>query len=120
MKRSNELLNLRSAHGTFPSLGLQIDHIQPQPIFLNNAINPFIAALTDGLARVRTRTAVSERYHGVDNQPLEELGRISFDPLQYLRRQIGPDIQICFLKNLFRSFYRRSIGMGISGGLIGL
>lgn len=67
-----QLLNLGPAHGALPPLRLQIDDVQAQAVLADHAIDPFIAALANGLAGVGAGAAVSHLQKQIHHEALEE------------------------------------------------
>lgn len=54
LKAARELLNTRSANGSFPPLCLQVDRVQTEFVFFDDAIDPAITASAYSLRRVRS------------------------------------------------------------------
>jgi len=68
-----ELLNLWPPYHTLPSLSLNIDCVQPQPVLFDDTVNATIATSPDRLSRVLPRTAVAHCEEEIHNKLFKEL-----------------------------------------------
>ena len=44
-ERADEVLDLWPSHIVFPTLGLDVDHIEPEAIFVNHTVDSLVAGL---------------------------------------------------------------------------
>jgi hypothetical protein len=78
---SRELLNLGSSDRAGPRLCLHINEIEPEAIFLDDAVDSFIARLPYGRARVSERAAVTHRDKQLHHHALEKCRRAFLKPI---------------------------------------
>ena len=69
---AGELLYLGTANCSVPSLRLNIDQVKTKSIFLDDPIDPAIAAPSDCLAGVAERTAIAHSNKQFNDEPLKE------------------------------------------------
>lgn len=72
-KASGECLNIRSGYLAIPTLGLNVNDIKTELIFLNNAVNSFVATTSEMRGRVRKRATVPHANEQIENELLKEL-----------------------------------------------
>jgi hypothetical protein len=65
-----------------PTLGLDVDHVEPKAVFFDGAVYPLVAALADRFARVLQASAIAHLYEEIDNETLELMWRDFEDLLQ--------------------------------------
>ena len=116
-----QLLNLGPAHGALPPLRLQIDDVQAQAVLADNAIDPFIAALANGLAGVGAGAAVSHPQKQIHHEALEESGGGRLDSREDLSGEAGFDPAVRRLQLFLWGFGVGDMRCGqVGGGLFGL
>ncbi|CAE6756824.1 hypothetical protein NSPZN2_30445 [Nitrospira defluvii] len=67
-----KFLNLGAADWSLPALGLNLDHIEAQSVFINDSVNAFVTTATDGPPRFFTAPSIAHFYEYIDDQTLEE------------------------------------------------
>lgn len=75
LEGSGELLDLWTADAIagIPALGLKVDRIEPERIFVDDAVNPAVAAATDGLTRILPGAAVTHFHKQIHDEPFKPL-----------------------------------------------
>ena len=53
------------------ALRLEVDGVEARPVLLDDAVDPSIAAATDGFSRVPMRAAIAHGDEQIDDQALE-------------------------------------------------
>ncbi|CEK13066.1 hypothetical protein CP488_00343 [Chthonomonas calidirosea] len=72
VQRADKLLNFRTPHRIGPLLDLNVDDVQAQFIFVDDAVDSFIAAPTHDLSSLRQAASVPHRNEEPDHQALEQ------------------------------------------------
>ncbi|MNL18385.1 hypothetical protein D3C87_1395280 [compost metagenome] len=73
IQRSCESLNVWAAHRLVGvTLGLQINGVEPEPVFLDDAVDTSITAVTGGAGRILLTAAIPHGHHEIDHQLLKE------------------------------------------------
>jgi hypothetical protein len=76
---------------------LDVDGVQPELVFLDDSVDPAVAALADCLPCILQRAAVPHLQQKFHDEPLEEVGRALPYSLQQLGGQFFPDLLIAKL-----------------------
>lgn len=69
---AGKFLNLGAANGILPALRLEIDAVQAEAVFVDDAVDPAVAAAADGAASVLAGAAVAHFKHEFDDETFEE------------------------------------------------
>ena len=56
---ASEFLNFRATDGILPPLRLEVDAVEAEAVFVDDAVNATVAAATDGAPGVLERAAVA-------------------------------------------------------------
>ena len=73
LKCSGKLHDVRPSNRSIvPSLGLNVDEVQPQFVFFDNSVDTPISTLAHGLSRVGARAAIAHFQEEIDDDPFEE------------------------------------------------
>jgi len=109
MERTDELLDLGPSDRAIPSLGLKVDDIQPQPVLANNAVDPLITRLPNGLPCVGAGAPVTHLKQQLNDQLLEEVRGTILHSGQNLGRETGFHLGVCCLESLLGRLGVRSL-----------
>lgn len=75
VERADEVANGAFAHRALPAFGLQVDGVEAQRVFVEDAVNAVVGAQLRDLPRVGAVAAVAHGHQELHHQPLEEGGR---------------------------------------------
>lgn len=73
-KRSDEALDLFSPDVALPAFGLHIDHIQPEAVLVDHAVDPFVVRLLGDLGGFFARAAVAHCEKKIDHELFKVIG----------------------------------------------
>ena len=80
-----KFLYLRTTDGAFPPFGLDIDHIQPKPIFFDDAVDSAVSTSSNRLASISKTATVTHPHQQIDDEPFKERWRRAHDSLKQFR-----------------------------------
>ena len=76
------MLDVGAANDVAPAFGLQIDGVQAEPVFVDDAIDAAITAAADGAARFFAAAAVAHFDHELNDKALKVRRRTCSDMLE--------------------------------------
>src|SRR5918998_1650227 len=74
LESSSELLNLGPANCTLPPLRLNVDHIQTEPVFLNDSIDAATPPPPNSAPSPGSHPAIAHRHNEIDHQSFKKIG----------------------------------------------
>ena len=87
---SHKVSQLVHPYRIFPTLGLHINRVQSEPIFIDHAINAAITGSFGDGTGFGAGTAVTHGQQEIDHELFKEARRFDFNPFQKLGREISP------------------------------
>src|SRR5262245_20903832 len=90
MQRSGKLLDVGTANGAFPSLGLDVNYVEAQFVFLDDAVDALVTGLADRFPRVSQRSAIAHANEQLDDESLEKCRRTALNTFQ----ELGPESRL--------------------------
>src|SRR5690606_31785041 len=105
LEAASESLDLGTSDDVLPTLGLDVDEVQTEPVFLDDAVDTTVAALADRSPGVILRSSVSHAHEQINDQLLEERWRSGLDLRQEVVRQRAPELTVARKKLLIRREY---------------
>jgi hypothetical protein len=107
LERAHERLDVRPANRMVgPSLGLHVDHVQPEPVLVDHAVQALVAGAAKALGGVLTRAAVAHRQQHVQHDGLKEVRRLVEDPAEHLLGERCPQLPVGGIDSLLRRCLR--------------
>jgi len=103
---AHELVNLRTTNRVFPAFGLEVDGVEAEAVFVDDAVDAFVGAFAGEPAGGVAPAAVAHRPHEVEHDLLEEQGRAVGDFVE----ELGGEFVVEGLVGLFEDGVRRLDG----------
>ena len=72
---AGEFLDPGAADGIFPAFGLEVDAVETEAVFVDDAVDPAVAAAADGTTGVPARAALAHAEEEFDPEAFAEVGR---------------------------------------------
>ncbi len=69
---SSKCLNRWASNRLIPAFGLDIDHVESEAIFIDDAVDTAIPTSANGLTGIDARTAVAHRNEEIDDELLKK------------------------------------------------
>ncbi len=79
---TRKFLDLRPSDHSFPTLGLDVDDVEAQPVLLDDSVDSAITRPSNGPPRILSRASITHSDQEIDYELLEKIGRSLLDLFQ--------------------------------------
>src|SRR5262249_50925369 len=97
MKSTHEFLYFRPPHSAVPALRLKVNHIQAEPVFIDDSINPLIPTAAERFSSITSGSPIAHVDEQLHYKPLEKFWGRLLDTFEEFSCQLVADSLICSL-----------------------